>query len=117
MRIIDFFDKAAAATPERPLIVSDAGEVSYQAAADHSVALAQGLCARGLQPGDRVGVLAPNVAEGFLGMLALWRADGAWVPLNFRNTVQASVDFMNEVGCSWLLLHSTFADAAELIRA
>ncbi|HEX4093045.1 MAG TPA: AMP-binding protein [Trebonia sp.] len=116
MRIIDFFDQAAAAVPDRSLIVSDAGEVTYRAAAEHSVALAQGLCARGLRAGDRVGVLAPNVAEGFLAMLALWRADGAWVPLNFRNTVQASIDFMNEVGCSWLLLHSSFADAAELIR-
>lgn len=116
MRIIDFFDKAAAEHPSRPLIVSDSGAVTYQAAADHSVALAQGLRARGLERGDRVGVLAPNVAEGFLAMLALWRADGAWVPLNFRNTVQASVDFMNEVGCSVLLLHSAFADAAEQIR-
>jgi acyl-CoA synthetase (AMP-forming)/AMP-acid ligase II len=116
MRIIDFFDKAAAANPARPLIVSDAGEVTYEAAAGHSAALARGLRARGLRAGDRVGILAPNVAEGFLAMLGLWRADGAWVPLNPRNTVQASIHFMNEVGCSWLLLHSDFADDVDRIR-
>lgn len=115
MRIIDFFDKAAAAHPARSLIVSDAGNVTYQAAFDHSAALAAGLRARGLRAGDRVGVLAPNVAEGFLAMLGLWRADAAWVPLSPRNTVQASIDFMNEVRCSWLMLHSDFADEANRI--
>jgi acyl-CoA synthetase (AMP-forming)/AMP-acid ligase II len=117
MRVIDYFDKGVAADPARKLIVSDDGTYSYAEAADHSWRVAQALHAHGLQVGDGVGVLAPNVAEALLAMLGLWRAGGAWVPLNLRNTLDATLDFMNETACRFLFLHSRLAEDVDAIRA
>jgi fatty-acyl-CoA synthase len=117
MRVIDYFDKGVAADPSRPLLVSDDRVHTYAEAQEHSWRVARALHARGLQVGDRVGVLAPNAPEAFLALLGLWRAGGAWVPLNPRNALDATLEFMNEVGCRHLFLHSQFADALERIRA
>lgn len=117
MRVIDYFDKGAQHNGDRLFIVSDEGNVTYAEAARHSRRLAAGLYARGFSPGEGVGVLAPNVSEGLLGMLGLWRAGGVWAPLNHLNALSATMDFMNEVKARWLLLHSRFADQVDEIRA
>lgn len=117
MRIIDYFDKGMAADPAGPLIVSDGGDVGYADATDHSWRMAAALHSSGLRVGDRVGVLAPNVAEAFLAMLGIWRAGCSWVPLNTLNALSATLEFMNHVGCRALFLHSHFAAQVEEIRA
>jgi acyl-CoA synthetase (AMP-forming)/AMP-acid ligase II len=116
MRVIDFFDKGVAVDPDRLLIISDTASVTYRDAEQHSWRLAAALHANGFELGDRVGVLAPNVAEGFLAMLGLWRAGGSWVPLNPLSALKSTVNFMNEVSCKWLLVHSKFAADIEEIR-
>lgn len=74
MRIIDYFDQGAALDPSALLIVSDDRDVDYAEASEHSWRTAAALDSSGFHPGDRVGVLAPNVAEAFLAMLGIWRA-------------------------------------------
>lgn len=117
MRVIDFFDKGAQHNGDRLFTVSDEGNVTYAEAARYSRRLAAGLYARGFCLGDGVGVLAPNVSEGLLAMLGVWRAGGAWAPLNHLNALGATIEFMNEVKVQWLLLHSRFAGDVDEIRA
>jgi acyl-CoA synthetase (AMP-forming)/AMP-acid ligase II len=117
MRVIDYFDKGVAADPARALIVSDDGVHTYAEAQGHSWQVARALHARNMQVGDRVGVLAPNCRDALLAMLGLWRAGGAWVPLNPLNALDATLDFMNEVGCRYLFLHSGYADDVDRICA
>src|SRR3546814_14317150 len=50
-------------------------------------------------------------------MLGRWRAGGAWSPLSPLNALSATIDFMNEVGITWLFLHSRFAGDVDRIRA
>ncbi|NMI00118.1 AMP-binding protein [Pseudonocardia acidicola] len=116
MRVIDFFDKGAARDPERTVLLSDSGAVTYAAATDHSWQVAAALHHHGIGLGARVGVLAPNVPEAFLAMLGLWRAGCSWVPLNTRNAVAATVAFMNKVGCRALFVHPRFDAELKQIR-
>jgi fatty-acyl-CoA synthase len=116
MRVIDFFDKSADAAGDRMLVVSDEAHYSYAEARSHSIRLAAAFQAQGLQVNDRVGILAPNVPEALLSMLGVWRAGACWVPLNPRNSIEATIDFMNEVGCQWLILHSSYRDHLEQMR-
>lgn len=117
MRVIDYFDKGVALDPDRELVVSDGASVRFGEARDRSLALAAALHASGFALGDPVAVLAPNEASGFVAMLGLWRAGGSWVPLNHLNAPQANVDFLNDVGCRWLLVHERFAGLAAQVRA
>ena len=72
------FDRTAAQFPDNPgLIVSHQGirwtYAEYQREVDR---LATGLLALGIQPGDRVGIWAPNCAEWCLTQFAYYKAPG-----------------------------------------
>jgi acyl-CoA synthetase (AMP-forming)/AMP-acid ligase II len=49
-------------------------------------------------------------------MLGLLRAGGVWVPINFRNAIDANVEYLNYVETSWLFYHSKFRDAVREVR-
>src|SRR3546814_3572360 len=117
MRVIDYFDRGARMQPDRWYTVTDGGNITYAQAQEQSWQIAQGLYARGFRVGDRVGVLGPNANESLMAMLGLWRAGGAWSPLSPLNALSATIDFMNEVGITWLFLHSRFAGDVDRIRA
>ncbi len=117
MRVIDYFDRGARMDPDRWYTITDGGNITYAQAEAQSWQIARGLYARGFRVGDRVGVLGPNANESLMAMLGLWRAGGAWSPLNPLNALSATIDFMNEVGIRWLFLHSRFAGDVDRIRA
>jgi acyl-CoA synthetase (AMP-forming)/AMP-acid ligase II len=115
MRVIDYFDKAAGRCGDQALVVADEATYTYGEARESSERIACSLRAIGAEVGDRVGILAPNVPEALLTMLGIWRAGAVWVPLNPRNAPAANVDFMNEVGCTWLFLHSSLHEQLDVI--
>ncbi|WP_320669486.1 AMP-binding protein [Patulibacter defluvii] len=118
MRVIDYFDQAAARTPDRALLLgADDRELTFAAAQRRSHELARALHADGLAVGDTVGVLAPNDPDAFVAMLGLWRAGAAWAPLNHLNALGANGDYMNDVACRRLYVHPRFADAVAPLRA
>jgi acyl-CoA synthetase (AMP-forming)/AMP-acid ligase II len=49
-------------------------------------------------------------------MLGILRAGAAWVPINFRNAVDANVEFLNYSETAWLFYHSRFREQVEEIR-
>lgn len=117
MRVIDFLDKGADHGLDRPLIIADDTVITHGEAQAASWRYAGGLHAAGFDIGDGVGVLARNCPEGVLALWGLWRAGGAWVPLNPLNALSATLDFANTVGLKWLFLHSEFAAEVDQIRA
>jgi acyl-CoA synthetase (AMP-forming)/AMP-acid ligase II len=64
-----------------PLLVCDAGRLSYADADRHSARLARGLVALGAGKGTHVGLLYPNGAEFVVGMLAAARIGAVVVPV------------------------------------
>lgn len=116
MRVIDYFDKGAALDPERPAIVTENSSLTYGQVRAQSWRIACGLHARGLRLGERVGVLSPNTPDALVAMLGIWRAGGAWAPLNAANALEATLEFMNEVDCRHLFLHSRFQSEVKQIR-
>ena len=68
--------------------------------------------ADGLRDEDRAAIYSPNDARVLICMFGLMRAGAAWVPLNFRNATDASVEYMNYVATSWLFYHSSFRAAS-----
>jgi fatty-acyl-CoA synthase len=117
VRVIDYIDKGADIDPDRPLLAMDSVTLTHSEARDRSWRFAAALHGAGMAVGDAVGVLSPNAPEGVLAMWGLWRAGGVWVPLNPLNALASTIEYMNEVGCRWLFLHSRFADAVDEIRA
>ncbi len=79
--------------------------------------VAQAIVATGLSEGARIAVYAPNDVDAFACVLAAFRANATWVPINARNALDANIDFMNLTECEWLFYHSSFAGNVREIRA
>ncbi|WP_329422663.1 non-ribosomal peptide synthetase [Streptomyces sp. NBC_01268] len=78
-------DRVAQAAARRPdaLAVRDRTQALTYAALDDRVArVAAGLAARGVGPGDVVGVCVERGADLIVALLAVWRAGAAYLPLD-----------------------------------
>ena len=117
MRVIDFFDKAVLATPARTAFISNEHTYSYREMHALSLRIANAINARGLSDAARIAVYSPNDVQAFACVLAGFRVDATWVPINARNALDANIDFMNLTECEWLFYHSSFAANVTLVRA
>ncbi len=77
---------------------------TWRQLADKADAVAAGLLAMGLQPGDRVGIWAPNCAEWVLTQLATARAGLVLVNVNPAYRRSELEYALNKVGCTALVL-------------
>ena len=50
-------------------------------------------------------------------LLAMWRANGKWIPVNTRNAIDANAGYINYVRCQWMFYHSSKADEVAQLRA
>ncbi len=118
MRLIDFFDKAAASHPERMAFLGQDANFTYQGLHESSERLAAALQRAGLDAagGERVAIYSPNCSQAFACVLGVLRAGAAWVPINARNAVDANIEFIDLTGCRWLIYHSSFADVVHSMR-
>jgi len=116
MRAIDYFDKGAEAFPARVAILDRSAQYSYLEAQQASRRIAKALWADGLRAEERVAILSPNDARVLLCMLGLMRAGGVWVPINYRNALDANVQFLNYAQTSWLFYHSSFQEQVRQIK-
>jgi fatty-acyl-CoA synthase len=116
MRAIDYFDKAAEAYPDRVALIDGNTALTYRDLRTASERVARAMWAGGLRDEDRVAIFSPNDARVLVCMLALMRAGGAWVPINYRNAADANVEFMNYAETRWLFYHSSFSEQANELR-
>lgn len=75
-------EEAAGRVPTRDACCYYRQVLTYDQLLDHSRRMATALRARGLQAGDRVGILLPNVPEYLVALFGIWIAGGVAVPLN-----------------------------------
>ncbi|MEM9317999.1 MAG: amino acid adenylation domain-containing protein [Pseudomonadota bacterium] len=77
------FDQIAQSAPDSTaLVAADGQEISYGALAAAADAWARDLVARGVKPGDYVGVLLPRGPELIAAYIAIMKAGAAYVPLD-----------------------------------
>ncbi|HTT52305.1 MAG TPA: long-chain fatty acid--CoA ligase [Streptosporangiaceae bacterium] len=72
----------AAKQPDHPALLAGGQVISYAEFDDASARVASFLARRGFQPGDRAGLMLPNVPEFCLVCYGVLRAGGTVVPMN-----------------------------------
>lgn len=103
-------DDAASRWPDRDALVVTDQDVrwSWKELRERARALATGLLATGLNPGDRIGMLAPNRAEWLLAQFGSAYAGLILVNINpaYR---QSELEYaLNKVGCRGLITETRF---------
>jgi non-ribosomal peptide synthetase-like protein len=81
--LLDIFDETVARFGGRPAIDAPDATLTYRELAEAADALAARLAARGIAPGDRVGIqVASGTAELYVAILGVLRAGAAYVPVD-----------------------------------
>ena len=81
---LTFLRRSALAFPDRAAVVHRARRTTYSELEQRALRLASALRSAGLEPGDRVAVLCPNVPAMLEAHFAVPAAGGVLVPLNVR---------------------------------
>jgi fatty-acyl-CoA synthase len=99
------FDATCAAHPDIPALISRHQKIrwSYAEMKARVDALAAGLLALGLEPGDRIGIWAPNCAEWALTQFATAKAGLILVTINPAYRLSEVEYALNKVGCKALV--------------
>jgi long-chain acyl-CoA synthetase len=110
--IADLLSQSADQRPDHVAIKVDESQLSY-AELDRAAARVAGLLrAKGVQPGDRVGVMLPNVAEFALCYYGALRVGAAVVPMNPLLKEREVAFYLGDSGARVILAWHQFADAA-----
>ncbi|HXZ42516.1 MAG TPA: AMP-binding protein [Terriglobales bacterium] len=116
MRAIDYFDKGAEANLDRTAIIAGDACWTYREMRTESENIALALCASGLRDQEPAGIYSHNDARVLFCMLGIMRPGAVWVPINYRNAIDANVEYMNYVEMAWLFYHSQFRDSVREIK-
>jgi amino acid adenylation domain-containing protein len=82
--VTDVFTEQVARTPDASAVVSGEQELTYAELDAAAGRLARRLAVLGVNPEDRVGILAERSAELVIAVLAVVKAGGAYLPLDVR---------------------------------
>jgi long-chain acyl-CoA synthetase len=103
---------SAARFPERPALRLDDTVVTYEMLGDGASHVAGLLKDRGLQPGDRVGIMLPNVPYFAVVYYGVLRAGGVVVPMNVLLKPREVRFYLSDSGAKHLFAWHEFADPA-----
>ncbi len=117
MRAIDYFDKGADANPKGIAIVDGDARYSFEQTRTITQRIARAMWGRGLRGEQRAAIYSHNNAQVLFCMLGIMRAGAVWVPVNYRNSADDTVAYMNYVATSWLFYHSDFREGAHDLQA
>jgi long-chain acyl-CoA synthetase len=98
---------------DRPALRLGDAVVSYDALEDASARVSELLRARGVEPGDRVGLMLPNVPQFAFAYYGVLRAGGVVVPMNVLLKQREVSFYLSDSGAEVLLAWHACADAAE----
>ena len=114
-------DKIAAQSKDRPALVSRHQGIrwTYGELKEKVDALAQGIIALGLKPGERIGIWSQNNAEWVLTQFATAKAGLILVNINPAYRAYELEYVLNKVGCAALILSPTFktSDYLAILRS
>jgi fatty-acyl-CoA synthase len=119
MRAIDYFDRGHDLDPNRTaLIDADLGTAqSFAEVKTLTEQIAAALQAHGFKNQQPAALYAPNSSQLMITLLAFWRANGVWIPVNTRNAIDANAAYLNYVRCEWMFYHSSLGDEVRQIVA
>ncbi len=108
-----FLERSASVHPQRTAIVHGGRRISYAAMAAEATRVAQGLRASGIEPGDRVAYLCPNIPEELIAHFAVPLAGAVLVALNTRLAPNEIKQILDHSGAKLLVVDHELAANVE----
>ena len=112
MNLASILTESAGRAPGSPAVRLDETELSYAELDERSARLATLLREKGLGPGDRIGVMLPNVPEFPIAYYGVLRAGAVVVPMNVLLKRREIAFYLEDSGARLLLAWHGFAEEA-----
>ncbi len=112
LNLASLLTESAERAPDSPAIRLGGVELSYGELDDRSARLATLLREKGVEPGDRVGVMLPNVPEFPIAYYGVLRAGCIVVPMNVLLKRREIAFYLEDSGSKLLLAWHGFAEEA-----
>ncbi len=112
LNLASIVTESAARVPGNAAVRLGQAELTYAELDERSARLAALLRERGLQPGDRVGVMLPNVLEFPISYYGVLRAGCVVVPMNVLLKRREIAFYLEDSGAKLLLAWHGFAEEA-----
>jgi len=109
-RLDDVLEEACHRFAERIAVSTDGAEISYREFAARASQMARFLRARGVKPGDRVGVLLDRGVETYVVLFGLLKAGAAYAPLDPNHPADRVRYILADAGATLVVTHMRFAD-------
>jgi fatty-acyl-CoA synthase len=115
VRHVDMVLGALRRFPDRVAFRQDGVEWTYRQTSELVARWVSVLCARGLRPGEGVGVLSPNRPEVWLGQTATPMAGGRFTPLHPMGSLDDHRYVCDEAELRFLLVDPAYAERASAL--
>jgi amino acid adenylation domain-containing protein len=113
-RVHELFEAQAAKTPRRPALAFEGEELSYEELNGRANRLARYLRGAGVGPETRVGLLVERSPASVVGLLAIWKAGGCYVPLDAQTPPERLAFMIEDSGAKVIVAQSAPADGLRL---
>ena len=112
MTLIEQIEKHAREIPQKAAVVFHDRTVSYKELNEIVNKLANAFLKMGFKKGDRVGFMLPRMPELVITFLAVAKAQGIAVPVNFELTEDNVKDIIDDIRPRFLIVHSSSLELA-----
>jgi fatty-acyl-CoA synthase len=106
----DHVDRAAQRWPDTEALVFGSERLTFAKFADHTRAIARGLIALGVSPGQKVGVFMQNVPDMLAAMYGAARTGAVPVPINGRFKARELRYVISHAGLTVLINSAAYSD-------
>ncbi len=106
----EIIDEVAAEFPDRPYVITDAGQFTYRDVVERSRRVAGGLVEAGVAAGDHVALLMANHPDFVWTKLAISRVGATCVPINFLNRKDELAYVLKQSDAKLLITMDRFRD-------
>lgn len=120
--LVDYLEASAARFPNRTAVVdADGRRLTYLELNRQADAMAACLCARGVELGDRVGVVLPKSLEAVVALFGVMKAGAAYVPVDSTAPAERGRRILTDCAIRALIVHSRCAgvlpDSRDMLAA
>ena len=109
-RLNHLLEEACIRFSENDAVITDAGSLSYRTLDCRANQVARHLIAQGIRPGDRVGLLFEKSVETYVAMLAVMKANAAYVPLDAAFPIERMRFILADAEISAIVSMAGFAE-------
>lgn len=117
MTLVKLLERNAKGLPKKTAIAYRDRTITYQELNETVNRLAHGLTAGGMEKGDRVGLMLPRIPELITSFLAVAKAGGIVVPINFELPAEGVKAIVDATTPRFIIVSTRFLEPAMLAVA